>query len=228
MKKILLAAGVSTLVLTGCNAQKEASVEESTADEENVEETRQDDTKKRHQVTQKDGVTYVDGHVLTNKKVNLPSDYAPGEDLKARAELERMIQEANTQDGTSLVFRSGFRSYETQTQLYNSYVARDGEAAANKYSAKPGYSEHQTGLAFDVGSANASDDFKTSFVETKEGQWVKAHAHEYGFIIRYPEGKEKVTGYQYEPWHLRYVGKDLAKKIHDQDTTLEEYFDYGM
>ncbi|MCS4486901.1 M15 family metallopeptidase [Staphylococcus americanisciuri] len=224
MKKLLLTAGVFTFVLPGCGVQKEANVQEATTDEE----TRQEETKKQHQVTKKDGVMYVDGHVFANKKVNLPNDYAPGEDPKARAELNRMMQDANTKDGTSLVFCSGFRSYETQTQLYNNYVARDGEAVANKYSAKPGNSEHQTGLAFDVGSANASDDFQMSFVETKEGQWVKAHAHEYGFIIRYPEGKEKVTGYQYEPWHLRYVGKDLAQKIHDQNTTLEEYFNYGM
>ncbi|SUM57931.1 D-alanyl-D-alanine carboxypeptidase [Staphylococcus microti] len=228
MKKLLLAVGMSALVLSACGTQQDEKTVSGNEDEVNEADKKKhtDKGKDQHKVTQKDGVTYVDGHVIANKKVNLPKDYAPGENAEARAQLDRMIQDANEQ-GVQLVYRSGYRSYDTQVQLYNSYVARDGEAAANKYSAKPGYSEHQTGLAFDVGSVNASDDFKTSFENTKEGQWVQQHAHEYGFIIRYLEGKEAITGYQYEPWHLRYVGKDLAEKIHEQGITLEEYFDYG-
>ena len=228
MKKLLLAVGLSGLVLSACGAQQDEKTVSGNEDEVNEADKKKHTDKKKdqHKVTQKDGVTYVDKHVIANKKVNLPKYYAPGENVEARAQLDRMIQDANEQ-GVQLVYRSGYRSYETQVQLYNSYVARDGEAAANKYSAKPGYSEHQTGLAFDVGSVNASDDFKTSFENTKEGQWVQQHVHEYGFIIRYLEGKEGITGYQYEPWHLRYVGKDLAENIHDQGITLEEYFDYG-
>ena len=169
---------------------------------------------------------YQEADVFVNKKIDLPKDYAPGENATARNQLNKLIQDARNQD-LDLVFRSGYRSYESQEQLYKDYVARDGEEAANQYSATPGNSEHQTGLAFDVGSDTATDDFRSSFGDTDEGKWMEKHAHEYGFIIRYLEGKEDITGYQYEPWHLRYVGKDLAQKIHQKNVTLEEYFDYG-
>lgn len=231
MKKILLTAGIATLMLTACQSQDTEPKQED--DKQATEERKSGQSsstktsdKGQHKGTKQDGVTYVDGHILVNKKVGLPSDYALGEDMEARKQLDLMIQDSK-QDDVNLVFRSGYRSYDTQKQLYSSYVARDGEEAANKYSAKPGHSEHQSGLAFDVGSIDASNDFQTSFLNTPEGQWVKEHSHEYGFIIRYPKGKEAITGYQYEPWHLRYVGKALAKTIHDQNTTLEEYFDYG-
>lgn len=231
MKKLFLIIGISTLVLSACsddqNTDKQSTKTEHT--QKDKKETAQKSKKqeeKKHKVTKKDGITYVDGHVFVNKKVGLPHDYAPGENSTARNQLNKLIQDG-TNEGLDLVFRSGYRSYENQKQLYNDYVARDGEEAANQYSAKPGQSEHQTGLAFDVGSNSATDDFRKSFGNTNEGKWIKAHAHQYGFIIRYPLGKEKITGYQYEPWHLRYVGKELAEKIYKQDTTLEEYFDYG-
>ena len=112
---------------------------------------------------------------------------------------------------------SGFRSYGTQSRLYNNYVARDGEAKANTYSAKPGQSEHQTGLAFDVG---ALDD---NYGNTAAGRWLSENAHKYGFIIRYMKGKENITGYQYEPWHIRYVGETVAADIYSKGLTLEEY-----
>lgn len=118
---------------------------------------------------------------------------------------------------------SGYRSYPTQVQLYNRYVARDGKKAADKYSARPGYSEHQTGLTFDVGGVNSDKNLYASFGKTKEGQWIAKNAHKYGFIVRYPKGKEKVTGYQYEPWHLRYLGKGTATKVYQSGKTLEEY-----
>ncbi|MBG9211140.1 MULTISPECIES: M15 family metallopeptidase [Mammaliicoccus] len=231
MKKLFLIIGISTLALSACsddqNTDKQSTKEEHT--QKDKKETVQKSTKqeeKKHKVTKKDGITYVDGHVFVNKKVGLPHDYAPGENSTARNQLNKLIQDG-TNEGLDLVFRSGYRSYENQKQLYNDYVARDGEEAANQYSAKPGQSEHQTGLAFDVGSNSATDDFRKSFGNTNEGKWIKTHAHQYGFIIRYPLGKERITGYQYEPWHLRYVGKELAEKIYKQDTTLEEYFDYG-
>ena len=98
-----------------------------------------------------------------------------------------------------------------------SYCAEDGRAAADTYSARPGHSEHQTGLAIDL------NDVTDNFGNSREGKWVAAHCHEYGFIIRYPKGKQKITGYMYEPWHVRYVGVKLATKIHDSGLTLEEY-----
>jgi D-alanyl-D-alanine carboxypeptidase len=112
---------------------------------------------------------------------------------------------------------SGFRSYAYQQNLYNRYVARDGKAEADRYSARPGHSEHQTGLAMDVNSVGQS------FAYTSEGKWLAAHAHEYGFIIRYPKGKEDITGYMYEPWHIRYVGVEIAKEITEAGITFEEY-----
>ena len=119
--------------------------------------------------------------------------------------------------GYSIPLLSGFRSHQKQIELYNRYVARDGKDAADTYSARPGHSEHETGLTFDIG---AVDD---NYGETAPGKWLANHAHEYGFIIRYPEGKEDITKYQYEPWHVRYVGKEHAKKIYENQLTLEEY-----
>ena len=108
----------------------------------------------------------------------------------------------------------------SQKYLYNSYVSRDGKEEADTYSARPGHSEHQTGLAFDLNSIDIS------FADTDEGKWVVDNCYKYGFIIRYPEGKDNITGYIYEPWHLRYVGVDLATKLYNQGDwiTLEEYY----
>ncbi len=123
-------------------------------------------------------------------------------------------------EGIDLYSVSPYRSYNTQDGLYERYAARDGYAQADTYSARPGYSEHQTGLAVDI---NSTDD---SFAYTSEAKWLKENAYKYGFILRYPEGKEYITGYQFEPWHFRYVGKDVAKVIYDEDLTYEEYYAY--
>ena len=111
---------------------------------------------------------------------------------------------------------SGYRSYYTQQYLYNSYVSTYGRESADTFSARPGHSEHQTGLAFDVGSI---DDY---YGDTPAGIWLKENAHYYGFIIRYPKGKEHITGYKYEPWHIRYLGVDIATDIYNKGVTLEE------
>ena len=115
---------------------------------------------------------------------------------------------------------SAYRSYDRQTVIYNNYVQNDGKANADTYSARPGFSEHQTGLAVDVMGGDTSYE---KFSTTKEYQFVLDHAHEYGFIVRYPEGKQDITGYVPEAWHLRYVGKDVAKTIHEKDITFDEY-----
>ena len=123
--------------------------------------------------------------------------------------------------GLNIWIQSGYRSYELQSELYNNYVNRDGKLAADTYSARPGHSEHQTGLAFDLNTI--SDDF----AYTNEGKWVNENAWKYGYILRYPKGKDDITGYKYEPWHFRYVGKDLAKELYNGGDwiTLEEHFD---
>lgn len=115
---------------------------------------------------------------------------------------------------------SAYRSYDYQVNLYNRYVSRDGVEKADIYSARAGYSEHQTGLCLDI---NEVDD---SFENTQEEKWLKNNAYKYGFILRFPKNKEDITGYKYEPWHYRYVGKGAAKVIFDNDLTLEEYYAY--
>ncbi|WP_338651992.1 M15 family metallopeptidase [Lysinibacillus sp. Y5S-8] len=167
--------------------------------------------------------TYINGILLANKIYPLPSTFAPEENPEARQALNQMLAAAK-QQGFDLVAFSGYRSFEYQTTLYDNYVKRDGQAAADRYSARPGYSEHQTGLAFDIGERGKEDVWLTAeFGETPAGQWLFAHAQEYGFILRFPQNKEDITGYMYESWHYRYVGKDIAKEITKQNITLEEY-----
>lgn len=168
--------------------------------------------------------------VVVNKKHKLPDAYVPGSlvasgSVLLRAEaanaLAALISTASA-SGHSLYVLSGYRSFATQKQVYNNYVAQDGQAAADTYSARPGYSEHQTGLAADVG--NGTCNLETCFGDTAAGKWVAANAQLYGFIVRYPQGKEAETGYQYEPWHLRYVGVDTAKAVYASGKTLDQYY----
>ena len=167
--------------------------------------------------------TYINGILIANKRYPLPSTFAPEEDKTARAALDTMLAAAK-QQGFDLVAFSGYRSFEYQTTLYNNYVERDGADAADRYSARPGYSEHQTGLAFDIGEKGKEDLWLTEeFGETPAGQWLFTHADEYGFILRFPQNKEHITGYMYESWHYRYVGTEIAKEIKKRDITLEEY-----
>ena len=159
--------------------------------------------------------TYINGILIVNKTYALPSNYNKGVDATANQALIN-LQNAASEAGYNIPLLSGFRSYETQQTLYNNYVARDGVALADTYSARPGHSEHQTGLAFDVGKID------NGYGDTDEGKWLATHAHEYGFIIRYLKGKEDITGYMYEPWHIRYVGS-VATNIYQANITLEEY-----
>ena len=170
---------------------------------------------------EKDGITYVDGIMIVNKTYSLPKTYNPGGLTDEFMDAFYEMQSAASLDGISLFVASGFRSYEYQVDLYNTYVKRDGKEAADTYSARPGYSEHQTGLAADI---NAAD---SSFEDTPEAIWLDKNCYKYGFVIRFPKGKEAYTGYTYEPWHLRYVGKDIAKKIHAAGgISLEEYYNF--
>ncbi|AKG74537.1 M15 family metallopeptidase [Salinicoccus halodurans] len=168
-----------------------------------------------------DGVTYVDGILVVNKEIPLPADYNPGLQQEVIDAYSEMFADG-AERGLDFTLVSDFRTYDYQAGLYNNYVARDGQAEADKYSARPGHSEHQTGLAIDVGSTDSATTLSIKFGETPEYEWMKDVAHEYGFIVRYLEGKEDITGYQYEPWHLRYVG-DAAEAIYESGLTLEEY-----
>ncbi len=168
-----------------------------------------------------DGITYVEGILVVNKEIPLPPDYNPGLQQEVIDAYKQMFADG-AERGLDFVLVSDFRTYDYQAGLYNRYVARDGQAEADKFSARPGHSEHQTGLAIDVGSTDSATTLSVKFGDTPEYQWMKDVAHEYGFIIRYLEGKEEITGYQYEPWHLRYVG-DEAEAIYESGLTLEEY-----
>ena len=160
-------------------------------------------------------ITYIKGILLVNKKYHLPANYNPGVNSEAYDALKR-LQSDGMKEGYYLPLLSGFRSYETQKYLFNSYVKKDGVEKASTYSARPGQSEHQTGLAFDVG------EISDCFGNTSAGIWLSENAHKYGFIIRYLKGKEAITGYKYEPWHIRYIGS-AAEEIYNRGITLEEY-----
>lgn len=180
--------------------------------------------------------------VLVNKQRSLPDGFEPanlvqpdvpfsfsGESEKkllqepaARA-LEQLFAKAE-EDGIALNAVSGYRSYDTQAAIYNYNLKTQGEEHTRRYSAFPGTSEHQTGLAMDVSSPSVGNVLEEIFGETEEGKWLEENCAEFGFIIRYPKGKEAITGYAYEPWHLRYVGPTLAKVLMDNGLTMEEYF----
>lgn len=156
--------------------------------------------------------------LIVNKQHPLSPDYNPGENAtakKALLQLQAAMREAGFDISDDY---SGFRSYDTQTTLYNNYVASDGQEAADRYSARPGYSEHQTGLAFDIKDAT-----EQLLTEPEASQWLAENAHKYGFIVRFPEGGEASTGYMPEQWHVRYIGKEAAD-IYESGQTLEEYF----
>lgn len=166
---------------------------------------------------------YIKGILVASKQYPLPADFAPGENKDARNAFEELNAAAQL-DGYKFNAFSTYRSYDRQVGLYDAYVKRDGKKAADTYSARPGYSEHQTGLAFDIGAVGDEADFADNkFGATKAGQWLAKNAHKYGFIMRYPEGKEDVTGYMHESWHFRYVGKKIATEIYNKNETLEEY-----
>lgn len=181
---------------------------------------------------------------LVNKIFGLPDNYIPGDMVRpnvpfsfgeaklekslmrkeAAAALEEMFAGARN-DGIELAAVSGFRSYGRQETLFNAEVNRAGEEKALQAVARPGSSEHQTGLSMDISSKTNNFNLNEEFGRTKEGIWLAHNAHKYGFILRYPRGKENLTGYMYEPWHFRYVGIKSATEMYENDWTLEEYFE---
>lgn len=170
---------------------------------------------KEKKVVKSEGPTYIKGILIVNKKYSLPSTYG-GVDKTASNALST-LQQAAKKSGFSLPLISGYRSYSTQNTIYNNYIKKWGQEYTDTVSARPGHSEHQTGLAFDVGKLS------NSYGETKEGKWLKENCYKYGFILRYLKDKEHITGYAYEPWHIRYVGVDVATEIMQKNLTLEEY-----
>ncbi|WP_321388596.1 M15 family metallopeptidase [uncultured Enterococcus sp.] len=160
----------------------------------------------------------INGIIIVNKRYPLPESYNPGESKEAAAAFKRMNEEMRALGLKIAKEYSGYRSYSEQATLYQNYVADDGKSEAERYSSRPGYSEHQTGLAFDF------IDTAGELVSSKaEADWIAENAHRYGFIVRYKEGQEDITGYIAESWHVRYVGEKDAATIYEQNVTLEEY-----
>ncbi|WP_046173647.1 M15 family metallopeptidase [Domibacillus indicus] len=201
-----------------------------------------------NQLKEVDGVQVIQNPenplVLVNKEFALPSDYTPpdlvrpkvkysfgDQDIEksymrkeAAAALEKMFQGAEG-DGQYLFAVSGYRSYSRQQEILAAGAAASSEEEALKSIAPPGMSEHQSGLAMDISSESNGFELNQAFEATEEGKWLKEHAHEYGFILRYPKGKEDITRYIYEPWHFRYVGQEAAAVIYENDWTFEDYFE---
>lgn len=179
---------------------------------------------------------------VVNKGRALPPSYVPAElrvpkvTLNGTAASENMhlrsdaasvletMAAAAADDGLKLTLVSGYRSYPTQQSVYSGYVSSQGQTEADKTSARPGHSEHQTGLAADLGAASGRCQLEKCFGDMAEGQWLTANAYKFGFIVRYENGKESLTGYTYEPWHLRYVGQQAAAEIKKTGQSLEQFF----
>lgn len=157
---------------------------------------------------------------ITN--ISLTYSYSGNKTSQEALEYYKKMHEAAKQEGINLVISSAYRSYQEQQETYDEYEKIKGDGIEN-YAARPGHSEHQTGLAFDILTLGVTT---TKFDQTKEFEWLKENSYKYGFILRYPKGKEDITGYDYESWHYRYVGEQAAKIIHDEDLTFEEYYAY--
>ncbi len=192
-------------------------------------------TEKGFTVYEVDGSTYIDSILIANKTYPLKNGYVPTDTYTSADGVTSQcatcinnvaynawldMKRDATALGLNIWIQSGYRPQSLQERLYNDYVARDGKNAADTYSSRPGHSEHQTGLCFDLNSIS------DAFASTNEGRWVNENAYRYGFIIRFPNGKENETGYKYESWHLRYVGTDLSYKLYNEGNwiSLEEYF----
>lgn len=226
MKKITVLLILSMLILSACTQKKDEPKEvKQPSTDEIVEDEKVEDEKKEPEdhkpLAPKDEdvteVTYVRGILIANKKFALPKDFAPQEDSVAKENLLRLLADAQIENLDISDYYSGYRSYAEQEALYENYKKLHGQEEADTFSARPGHSEHQTGLTFDLFHNDGA------FLEREpEVTWVAENAHLYGFIVRYQSGKEHITGYQAEPWHLRYIGEE-AILIYKSNLTLEQY-----
>lgn len=177
--------------------------------------------------------------ILVNKYTSLPEKYAPDDVVEMsnwysypgnsiRKDVYDAFKEmfnAAKEEGLTLIVNSSYRTYEVQKEIYDDYDDNRGREYADKYAARPDFSEHQTGLSIDIFSPGSNME---TFEGTDEFKWLSENSYKYGFILRYPKNKEDITGYSYEAWHYRYVGKDLAKKVYDSGLTYDEYYAYYL
>jgi len=183
------------------------------------------ETEKGFPLIVENGITYIEGTLIANKTYPLPENYLPGEILpEAQKAFEEMQAAAPAEYRDRLYICSGYRSYAAQRYIYNNYLSYDPQDVVDTYSARPGHSEHQSGLAMDILSASSANAPLPYYKEVFD--WLSENAWEYGFILRYPAEKTEITGYKFEPWHYRYVGKELAETLYNggEWITMEEYF----
>lgn len=235
---------VMTAKKTDSNIYKTASISTASTSTASITETQLSENGEFINTIPEIDITPDSYTVLVNKEYSLPEDYVPNDlvvpdilfymnyyDAKklmrqdAATALEQLFQAAENA-GLSLYAISGYRSYQRQEEIYNNNIETKGLEATNSVSAMPGHSEHQTGLAMDVSTSSIHNQLEEVFAGTPEGKWLVDNAHLYGYILRYPKNKSSITGYAYEPWHIRYVGIPLATYLHDNDLTLEEYYHY--
>ncbi|MGL4796631.1 MAG: M15 family metallopeptidase [Paraclostridium sp.] len=230
MKKIIIAAtfGIVAFSLYSFSISKDKDThadEYESVVEDTTQQSINEEVHKKSEYIEGEKPLYIDDILVVNKEYGLPKDFIPNE-----GNLEAEVTEAFTEmkedakkDGLVINIRSGYRNYDIQQQLYNDYVRRDGEENAKRYSAVPGFSEHQTGLAIDITTEDRVTSIGPWFDETPQAKWIYENAYKYGFILRYPEGKEHITGYKAESWHYRYIGKEHSKNFNMNNLTLEEY-----
>lgn len=243
MKK-MIGLSVLTIFLVGCTGNNgiintdDHKVTSTPAETETNEQEEEEVVEETPLVTEENVFTEGTIEQLVNPAYALSETYEPSDlvlvDLVSTQEtylrseayeaLKELFEAAN-EEGLQLYAVSGYRSYAMQETLYNNYIFQHGQEEADRFSAKPGTSEHQTGLVMDVSSESAWFGLSESFEATPEGEFVKNNAHKYGFVVRYLKGKEDITGYMYEPWHIRYFGKELAQELYDSGLTYEEYLE---
>ena len=218
-KKLIVITGIILFLLMFGIFMNKKEISESDSNEIEMQES--DNIQEENEELNK--IPYDDYNLMLVNKTN-PMDMKldPGDITKdTQLEFNEMQQDAK-KEGITLNIRTSYRGYEQQKNAYQMWVNKYGVEEANRVSAKPGYSEHHTGLVIDVEGVNGHT-LEETFINTPEGKYLAENGYKYGFIIRYPKGKENITGYSYEPWHIRYVGKEHAKIIFDQEITLEEY-----
>lgn len=238
MIKKLIILSSSFLFLVACDSTETDEMPE--IDDEIVEEEEEKEIEEVSELERIDRDPSVE--TLVNKEYHLTENDIPDDLVTVEVDTVFDNEEANSlrevaanaleemfaaaaEDGYKLYARSGYRSYQTQVWVFENNVDKHGEEKAATFSARPGQSEHQTGLVMDVTSENVDFQLIEEFGETDEGIWVAENAHHFGYIVRYPKGKEDITQYIYEPWHLRYIGKDLAELVYDSGLTYEEFIE---
>lgn len=225
MRILVLVLSIVTVLITSFNIV--ISLDKVEAQNTNISSSEEviEKEKNEHEVSEYiegEAPLYIDGIVVVNKDYGLPRNFKSDLEEEALQAVDDIIAAAK-KENIAIKVRSGFRSYDNQVQLFKTYANRDGSSKANTYSAHAGFSEHQTGLAFDFTTGKSNKSIGVWFDDTPQAKWLYENAYKFGFVLRYPEDKDHITGYMHESWHYRYVGKEHSKNFKMNDLTLEEY-----